>query len=191
VAEHANDQLPWRAGTSAALLGLDRRVFARVDSTGSSAESGFAIAGRYRWHKRRRRSVAAAKTRKRARRQRPSAQARRRLSRPRLSGTSRPRIHAKPNAAPVWTARWEATPPATADRRSDTLRLGFDLACGYVVRARPQVLHLAPKRRSWWMTSVIGVVIVSGETRIETRSRRPGLRVGWSSRLALRPTIPA
>jgi hypothetical protein len=34
VAEHANDHLPWRAGTSAALLGLDRRVFARVDSTG-------------------------------------------------------------------------------------------------------------------------------------------------------------
>jgi hypothetical protein len=30
-----------------------------------------------------------------------------------------------------------ATPPATADRRSDALRLGFDLACGYVVRARP------------------------------------------------------
>jgi hypothetical protein len=34
VAEHANDHLPWRAGTSAALLGLDRRVFARIDSTG-------------------------------------------------------------------------------------------------------------------------------------------------------------
>src|SRR5215204_4793023 len=34
VAEHANDHQPWRAGTSAALLGLDRRVFAstRPDS---------------------------------------------------------------------------------------------------------------------------------------------------------------
>jgi len=34
VGEHANDHQPWRAGTSAALLGLDKRVFARVDSTG-------------------------------------------------------------------------------------------------------------------------------------------------------------
>jgi len=37
--------------------------------------------------------------------------------------------HGKPNAAPVWTARWEATPPATADRRSDTMWPRFDLAC--------------------------------------------------------------
>jgi hypothetical protein len=62
--------------------------------------------GGFPWQTRRRRSVAAAKTRKRARRQRPSARARRRLSRPRLSGMSRPRIHAMPTAAPVWTARW-------------------------------------------------------------------------------------
>jgi hypothetical protein len=34
VAEHANDHVPWRAGTIAALLGIDRRVFMRIDSTG-------------------------------------------------------------------------------------------------------------------------------------------------------------
>jgi hypothetical protein len=34
VAEHVNDNSPWRAGMSAALLGLDRRVVAaRIDST--------------------------------------------------------------------------------------------------------------------------------------------------------------
>jgi hypothetical protein len=34
ASEHAHDYLPRRAGTSAALLSLDRRVCARIDSTG-------------------------------------------------------------------------------------------------------------------------------------------------------------
>lgn len=127
---------PWRAGMSAALLGLDRRVLCastRSDSRPIPARDR----GRSTWQRRRRRSVAAAKTSKRATRRRPSAQARRRLSRPRPSAMSRPRIRGTPNGAQVWTARWEATQRATADRRSDALRLRAGLACGYVVRTRP------------------------------------------------------
>jgi hypothetical protein len=120
VSEHVNDNSP----------GVQERALLYSASTGASSRAHrLELVGRVRardrrevpWQTRRRRSSAAAKTSKRARRRRPSAQARRRLSRPRLSGTSRPRIHGNPNAAPVETARWEATPPATADRRSDTL----------------------------------------------------------------------
>jgi hypothetical protein len=167
---------------------VQERALVYSASTGApSRASTRPIVGRVRgrdrgggshWQTRRRRSVAAAKTRKRARRRRPSAQARRRLSRPKLSATSRPRIHAKPSAAPVWTGRWGATPPATADRRPDALRLGFyDLTGLGDGRVRP-ALH-APEvvwdrtysARTSNSVSVTGPNVVSSATSTASRPR--------------------